>query len=207
MKNAMKFVAKAFFGGCFGCLGVSIMAVLVITLLGAIFATTIGPGLVKSITGFVQSIPNMVSTTVSSSVQGLFNGGGQEGSNSQTVLHFENLVCPNNPPPELKVFVTLPNDPTAEHLTQILSEQVTSAHFWAQSPPRVTMKFALVLTMPGGSVRIWGPSDSTIFTSDPGGLPFFVGSFDSPVPTGQYKITVYLCDTVTAGNLDFQVTP
>ena len=203
----MKFVAKAFFGGCFGCLGALIMTVLVITLLGAIFATTIGPGLVKSVTGFVQSIPSMVSNTVSSSVQGLFSGGGQEGSSTQTVLHFTNLVCPNNPPPELKLFATSPNDPTAEHLTQILSEQVTSTHFWVQSPQGVTIKFALVLTTPDGKTRIWGPSDDSIFTSDPGGFPFTVGSFGSPVTTGQYKITVYLCDTVTAGNLDFQVTP
>lgn len=203
----MKFIGKAFLGGCFGCLGAWIMTVLVITLLGAIFATTIGPGLIKSVTGFVSSIPNLVSSSVNNSVQGLFSGGDQEGTNPQAAFHFANFTCPNNPPPELKIFATSPNDPTAEHLTQIVSDQVTSTHFWVQSPQGVTVKFALVLTMPDGKTRIWGPSDDSVFTSDPGGLPFTVGSFGSPVPTGQYKITIYLCDTVTGSSLNFQVTP
>jgi hypothetical protein len=205
MKNAFKFITKAFFGGCFGCLGAWITTVLLVVLLGAIFATTIGPGLISSITGFTQSIPSLIGNTI----QGAFGGGneGGEPNSLQAGMHFTNLVCPNNPPPELKVFITSANDPTAEHLTQILSEQATADHFWVQSPQGVTVKFGLVLTTPDGKTRIWGPSDDTIFTSDPGGLPFSVGSFGSPVPTGQYQITIYLCDTVTAGSLSFQVIP
>lgn len=208
MKNALKFVTKAFFGGCFGCLGAWIMTVLVIALLAVIFATTIGPGLVNSVTGFVSSIPNMLGNTV----QGLFSGGGggNEGggvSTPQQGLHFANLTCPSDPAPQLKVFLTKGNDPTAEHLNQISAGNSTSARFWVQAPEGVTVKFDLLMTMPNGTAQVWGPSDHPEFTSDPGGLPFSVGGFGSPAQEGQYELTIYLCDTATAGSLVFQVSP
>jgi len=208
LNNALKFITKAFLGGCFGCLGVWIATVLVIALLGAIFATTVGPGLVNSVTGFIQSIPTMLGNTV----QGLFSegGGGNGGGQSTTPqpgMHFTNLTCPSDPVPQFKIFLTASNDPNSKHLNQFPTRNSTSTHFWVQVPEGVTVKFALVLTLSDGSAQIWDPISHPEYTSDPGGLPFSVGSFSSPAPLGEYQMTVYLCDTMMGGNLSFQITP
>jgi hypothetical protein len=202
MKNALRFVAQAFFGGCFGCLGAWITTVLIIVLLGIIFSSSSGSGLLGSVSGFVQSIPNMLGNTIGE----VLNEDG--GSNSpQAGMHYTELPCPKDPPQDLTIFLTVGNDPTTEHISQISTGNSTNARFWVQAPQWVAVKFVLVITHPDGSTQVFGPPDHPEFTSDPGGLPFSVGGFGSPAELGDYQLTIYVCDSITAGSLYFQVTP
>jgi hypothetical protein len=210
MKNALRFVSKAFFGGCFGCLGAWITTVLVIALLAVIFASTIGPGLVNSVQGFFQNFPSMISN----GVQGLFNSvGGQQPTEvtqqvtPESLLTFPTLTCPNDPVPQLKIFMTASNDPSSEHLTQISLDGSTEAHFWVQVPQGVIVKFALVLSRVDGRTQIWDPISNPDYTSDPGGQPFSVGSFSEPPLVGDYQMTAYLCSIMIGGSIDFKVIP
>lgn len=206
----MRFVSKAFFGGCFGCLGAWITSLLIIALLSAIFASTIGPGLLNSIQGFFQSIPNVIDT----GVQDIFNSGDGEQQIEETQqvtpesgLTFPTLTCPNDPVPQIKIFMTASNDPSGEQITQLPSDQATEAHFWVQAPEGATVKFALVLSRVDGITQIWDPIFNPTYTSDPGGLPFSVGSFKEPPLVGDYQMTAYLCSVMIGGSLEFKVTP
>jgi hypothetical protein len=210
MKNALNFVSKAFFGGCFGCLGAWITTVLVIALVAAIFASTIGPGLVNSVQGFFQNVPNIINN----GMQDIFSSGGGDQQVEQTPqvtpesgLTFPSLTCPNDPVPQIKIFLTASKDPTSEHLTQIPLDGSTEAHFWVQAPQGATVKFVLVLSRVDGITQIWDPVFNPDYTSDPGGLPFSVGSFSEPPLVGDYQMTAYLCSVMIGGSLDFTVTP
>jgi hypothetical protein len=201
MKNAMKFVVKAFFGGCIGCLGASIMTVVVVGLIVLILATTVGPGLVRSASGLFQSIPSMITSSIGGMIVG------EQNNPTQAALNLPSVACPQGNLPEIKIFMTAGKDPGAEHLTQVASASSNKVTFWVQSPQQVTVKFVLVLTTPDGRGQVWGPVENPLFTSDPSGMPFSVGGFTTPVAAGQYKVTVFLCQTVSAGELTFQVTP
>jgi len=52
IKGSIKYLLKAYFGGCFGCLG----ALSAVVVLGLIFAITLGPTIVP----WVQSVPGML---------------------------------------------------------------------------------------------------------------------------------------------------
>jgi hypothetical protein len=151
---------------------------------------------------------------INNGMQGLFSTG--EGEQTPEVtpqitqesgLMFPTLTCPNDPVPQIKIFLTVSNDPSSEHLTQIPLDGATDAHFWVQAPQGVIVKFALVLSRVDGRTQLWDPIFNPDYTSDPGGLPFSVGSFSEPPLVGDYQMTAYLCSVMIAGSLNFKVTP
>ncbi len=206
MKNVMKFIAKAFFGGCIGCLGALFMTATVILVLVLVFNATIGPGLVGSVKGFFQDLPN----TLFSSLTSTFMPGSEGGNNQVTVpegIDLSYLQCPPDNPPSMNLFMTAGSDPTAEHITQFAASQSSSVRFWVQAPEGTVVKFVLVLTSPDGTVHEFGPESNPMFTSDPSGLPYPLGSFGSAAASGSYNLTLYVCRDMPVTSLSFEVTP
>jgi hypothetical protein len=207
MKDVMKFVVKAFFGGCIGCLGALVMTTSVILILVLIFNATIGPGLLDSAKGFFQDLPNkLISSLTSSFAPGSENI--DRAGNNPVEIDLSYLQCPPGDPPAMDLFVTAGNDPTAKHISQFTASESSTVRFWVKAPEGVTVNFVLVLTSPNGAVNVFGPETDPVFTSDPGGFPYSVGSFGSAsAATGLYELTLYICQDVSAASLSFEVTP
>lgn len=207
MKDVMKFVVKAFFGGCIGCLGALVMTTTVILILVLIFNATIGPGLVDSAKGFFQDLPNTLFSTLTSS----FMPGSENidrAGNNPAAIDLSYLQCPPDNPTGLDLYVTAGNDPTATHISQFTASESSTVRFWVKAPEGVTVNFVLVLTSPNGAVNVFGSETDPVFTSDPGGFPYSVGSFGSAsAATGLYELTLYVCQDVSAASLSFEVTP
>jgi hypothetical protein len=207
MKNLMKFIAKAFFGGCIGCLGAWVMTASMILILVLILNATIGPGLVDSAKGFFQDLPNTLFSPLSSSFAPESENIDRAGTNP-AAIDLSYLQCPPGSPPAMDLFVTAGNDPTALHISQFTSSESSTVRFWVKAPEGVTMNFVLVLTAPNGAVNVFGLESDPVFTSDPGGFPYSVGSFGSAsAATGLYELTLYVCQDVSAASLSFDVTP
>jgi hypothetical protein len=206
MKNVMKFIAKAFFGGCIGCLGAWVLTASLILILILILNATIGPGLVDSAKGFFQDLPNTLFSSLSSSFIPESENIDRAGTNP-AAIDLSYLQCPPGSPPGMDLFVTAGNDPTAKHISQFAASESSTVRFWVKAPQDVTVNFVLVLTSPNGAVNVFGDEDDPVFTSDPGGLPYSVGSFGWGAAIGSYDLTLYVCQDVSVTSLSFEVTP
>jgi hypothetical protein len=206
MKNLMKFIAKAFFGGCIGCLGAWFMTATIILVLVLVFNATIGPGLIDSVKGFFQDLPNTLFSSLTNSFLPS-DEGNAPAIDVPSSLGLSSLYCPPGEPPVLQLFMTEGNDPISEHVTQITSEQSATARFWVKAPEGVTVNFALILTHPDGTTSMFGPESDPVFTSDPGGWPYTVGGLGSAAPIGSYNLSIYVCQHVSVASLQFEVVP
>lgn len=161
MKEFLKFGLKAYFGGCFGCLGsISILLVLMLAF-GLVFGSRF--------TSLIQSLPALFS-------QGLPSLGGK------------NAFAAN--PAEIKpmeIFLTLGNNPDAGHLTSFKVSQYKQIYFWVRSAQVDPVNFTLLMTLPDGNQHQFGPDFKTAGANQP--TP--CGQFGDQAPQiGQYKIEV-----------------
>jgi|LDZU01.1.fsa_nt_gi hypothetical protein len=183
MKNAFKFCMKAYFGGCFGCLG----ALSFLLVLAIIFTLVLGPSIMNGISSFVQSI------------SGIFNQGASflGSGNANTPLDMENL-------PVMEVFLTQGENPDSTHIETFKTADYKQIRFWVRAPEGTSLDFTLLLTLPDQSQVQFGPT----FQTDPSGNPVSCGQFGdwSPQP-GKYKLEVQLTSaSVTVGEMEFEVT-
>jgi len=183
MKNAFKFIFKAFFGGCFGCLGVISLFLVLILVIGLVF----GPSLMGGLTNFLQSIPGILSKGVSGM------GSVMEGS------------APfSGPIPTMEVYLTDGDDPSADQVTTFSSDQYEQIKFWVRAPEGTAIAFTLLMTMPDRSQVQFGPE----FQTDPSGQPVSCGQFGDQAPSsGDYKLEVMLPGMSTsAAAVEFTIT-
>jgi hypothetical protein len=182
VKNAFNFVFKAFFGGCFGCLGVMSLLLVVILIVGLVF----GSSMLNGITTFLQSIPAMVTRGLSG-LEGEVNG---EAPASGSV-------------PIMEVYLTNGDDPSTEHINEFSSSQYEQVRFWVRAPQGTSTSFTLLLTMPDRSQVQFGPE----FSTDPSGEPVSCGHFGDQAPSaGDYKLEVMVSgNSASAGSVEFTV--
>jgi len=183
MKNAFKFILKAFFGGCFGCLGVFSIILVIILVLGLVF----GPGLISNLDNFFQSIPGMLSKGIS-----------DIGSSMEDTFTGSDLTSP------FEVYLTSGDDPSADHVTTFSSTEYEQINFWVRAPQGAATSFTLLMTLPDRSQLQFGPE----FQTDPSGQPVSCGQFgDFTPPAGDYKLEVMLPGMSTsAGAAEFSIT-
>lgn len=182
MKNAFKFMIKAYFGGCIGCFGA--LSFLLILLL--IIALVLGPSIMNSANSIIQSFTHSLNQVIPLPSSGNANAG----------IDMENL-------PVFEVFLTKENNPDAAHLDSFQVADYKNVRFWVRAPKGQSMDFNLLLTMPDRRQVQFGPT----FKTDPTGNPVSCGQFGDTAPQpGKYKLEAQLTGTsVTVGESEFEV--
>lgn len=200
MKDGLKFGLKAYFGGCFGCLG-ALTTLLVLIL---VFTLVLGPTAMGSMTPLMQSFPSILSQGIPGMGAPMQN----DADNMEQIAGTE--AAPHNDgnsmqqTPLMEVYLTIGNDPGGKHITSFSSAQYEQIWFWVRSPQGTATTFTLLLTMPNKSQVQFGPQ----FSSDPSGEPVPCGQFGDQGPeSGEYKLEVTTGkDSASAGAIEFTVT-
>lgn len=183
MKNAFKFIIKAYFGGCIGCFGA--LSFLLILLL--VIALVLGPSIMNNANSLIQSFTHSLNQVIP------LPGSG----NSNANIDMENL-------PIFEVFLTEKNSPDSAHVDSFPAADYKNVRFWVRAPEGQTIDFTLLLTMPEQGQVQFGPT----FKTDSTGNPLSCGQFGDTAPQpGKYKLEAQLAGTsVTVGETLFEVT-
>ncbi|NPV40333.1 MAG: hypothetical protein HPY72_03190 [Anaerolineae bacterium] len=182
MKNAFKFMIKAYFGGCIGCFGALSFLLILLLIIGVV----LGPSFIYSANSIVQSLNHSLNQIISQPGLGSPN----------TNIDMGNL-------PVFEVFLTKENNPDAVHIDSFAGADYKNTWFWVRAPKGQSMDFNLLLTMPDRGQVQFGPT----FKTDPTGNPVSCGQFGDTAPQpGKYKLEVQLTGTsVTVGEVEFEV--
>lgn len=191
--NAIRFVLKSFFGGCFGCLG----ALSLMTVMMLVFGLVLGPKLVSGASGLLGSLPSLLSG-------GLPMSGSQSTSDNQNMTGINPTQTFSGTIPPMEVFLTRGNSPEGERITTFKKSESKDVFFWVQAPENTTMRFEMILTIPNQGDVQFGP----VFSTDPSGAPVNCGQFgETTPPAGQYRLRVVPeGSTSTAAETKFTIT-
>lgn len=106
--------------------------------------------------------------------------------------------------PPMEIYITLGNDPDAEHATRVAESQVPQMHFWVRGQGNYQIPFTLILTMPDQDRLQYGPD----FQTDPNGQPVSCGSMTLPLTPGDYRLEVVISGFEAPNSIfEFSVTP
>jgi hypothetical protein len=182
MKNAFKFIIKAYVGGCIGCFGALSFLLILLLVIGLILGSTI----MNNANSLLQSLPNSLTQFFP-----LMSSG-----NPNENIDMENL-------PVFEVFLTREDNPNAVHIDSFSVDDYQEVWFWVRTPEGQSRNFTLLLTMPGHEQVQFGPT----FKTDSAGNPVQCGQFGDTAPQpGKYKLETRLGNTsVTVGEAEFEV--
>lgn len=182
MKNAFKFILKAFFGGCIGCFG----ALTFLLMLALVISLVFGPSIINNANSLLDSLSHSLNQLMPFSESGTFN----------TEIDMENL-------PVFEVYLTSGDDPGAAHVESFSTDEYQDVWFWVRAPEGTALQFELLLTMPDRGQVQFGPT----FNTDPSGNPRSCGQFGDFAPDpGSYKLEAQIAGTsVTVGVAEFEV--
>jgi len=194
VKATLKYLLKAYFGGCVGCLGaLSTVAALILG-----FAVVLGPQL----GGALQQAPVMLAPLLSGPA-GAAGGPptGLPGGPGATMP--TPAPTPTGTLPRLEVWLTKENRPDAPAIAMFRAGETTKGYIWARGPKGTTVSFDLWMAAPNGSKERFGPAG--VFRTDPGGGPVSCGEVAGPPPVkGIYTLEAVI-GTTSVGSTTFTV--
>ncbi|MEW6586657.1 MAG: hypothetical protein AB1442_13755 [Nitrospirota bacterium] len=104
----------------------------------------------------------------------------------------------------MEIFITLGDNPDAEHVTSIAESQVSQMYLWVRGQGNYQIPFTLILTMPSLDRLQYGPD----FQTDPNGQPVRCGNMTLPLMPGDYRLEVVIAGLESPNSiLEFSVTP
>lgn len=189
VKATLKYLLKAYFGGCVGCLGaLSVVAALVVGL-----AVVLGPQL----GGVLQLAPATLAPLLSGPAGA---AGGLPGGPGVTMP--PPAPTPTGTLPRLEVWLTQENRPDAPAIATFKAGETTRGYIWARGPKGATVSFDLWMTAPNGSRGPFGPAG--VFRTDPSGGPVSCGESGLPPLKGTYTLEAVI-GTTSVGSTTFAV--
>lgn len=179
--DALKYLLKAYVGGCVGCLG-ALSAAAVVALVVAI---ALGPQLGS----MLQQVPTILAP-VSSGLGSLPSGPPGAPGTATTA------PAPTGILPSLEIWLTKEDRPDAPPVTALKAGETTRYYLWARGPRGAAVSFDLWMTAPDGNRERFGPAG--VFRADPGGNPVSCGQCGTPPTTGTYRLEAVIGTTSVA---------
>jgi hypothetical protein len=212
MKNALKYAAKAFFGGCFGCLGAWSVSLVMLVVVGLLGARLLGPPLQGMINGLAQGsgiLPMLVGgfsgglpTGISEGMLGVDPGQMQDMSGDTYGWGTSGQATPTGELPRLDMWITLDENPDGQRTAEVTSAETSQLTLWLQGPPGAREAFQVWITFPEGTRMPFGPG----FATNPEGTPVDCGGVETPLEAGSWRFEAVMGST-TVGSTDLVVTP
>lgn len=188
---AIKFLLKAYFGGCFGCLGVLSAVIILIV----VFALTLGPQVLGALQGIqLPAIPLPSGP-----------GGPPSGPPGGPGTPLTPAPTPTGTLPPIEVWFTKENRPDAEHITTFKfgGLQDVTAYIWAKGPKGANVAFEMWIVFPDGKRERFGPPNQQ-FRTNPDGNPVGTGTGGPPPMKGTFKLEAVI-GTTTVGSTTITV--